>query len=478
VLTPRPKEGWGALEAGLGKHLPVLPASPEGLLRLGRWLEEAPAPSLEAKGAGALPVPQETGPAAAPEPPLLRGSTTPWLDRTPPAPARVSELLEQLRVFLGREGFFWLAACAVFPELHWTITAYLGQRLPGADGAPLLTHCPLPRLARLPWLRHGFMPDWLRLSLIQALEPAREAAVRECLVALLEAALAGGEVGAAELRVATAHGQPLRRLLPPLLEHLRRRASPGSPLRDQLFLRFLQNRPLLAAEAPESLRRLLRERPGQGSSVWRHGKVKDPDMEVASRELIRSSPSTLQVAREKFQQTVHPFIFLGVAVFSGVIWIFIVQNWIFLNIFPGLLIGPGTILELLMQGISKAFSLLWVTCISGVLTWVYFFHAARPKTPVEVVKLRSTWWLAAMTLVSLGWLYLWFFTVIILKVINKRPVGFENINFLYVPMPGWILLMIVVLIDVALLFWLPTLFATPRPYRFIVPGSLILRFHR
>jgi formylglycine-generating enzyme required for sulfatase activity len=275
VLSPRPSGRWGVLEAELEGHLPVLSASPEGLFRLGQWLKGLPAPPLEAAGAGVVP-----------EPALLHGSAAPWLDRTAPAAEVVRELLEQLRAFLGREGFFWLAACAVFPELHWTITAYLGQRLQNDDGEPLLHRCPLLRLARLPWLRHGFMPDWLRLSLIQALEPPQEAAARERLVELLLAAVQGGEVGAAALQVATAHGQPLPRLLPPLLEQLRRRASPISPLRDQLLLRFLLNRPLLAADAPESLRRLLLDPYGQRWRCWRPWSLGGRELGVAGLLLV------------------------------------------------------------------------------------------------------------------------------------------------------------------------------------------------
>ncbi|MFM9101529.1 MAG: hypothetical protein ACKOPS_09395, partial [Cyanobium sp.] len=142
----------------------------------------------------------------------------------------------------------------------------LRQRLRTAEGERLVRRCPLLRLARLPWLRHGFMPDWLRLSLIQAQEPAQQSAVRAALTDLLLAAVEGGEVDGAALRVATTHGQRLPRLLPPLLERLQRRAAPTSPLRDQLFLRFLQQRPLLAADAPESLRSLLRERPAAATA--------------------------------------------------------------------------------------------------------------------------------------------------------------------------------------------------------------------
>ncbi len=247
VLTPRPQARWGAAEQELQELLPVLPVSVEGLLGLGRLLQGAPVG----------PLPAEAQLAPAPEPPLLRGSSTPWLDRSPPSPAVVRQLRAQLRAHLGPEGFLWLAACAVFPELHWTITAYLGQRLHNAAGEPLLRHCPLLRLARLPWLRHGVMPDWLRLPLILALDGPQQAAVRQVLGQLLLSAAEGEEVSAAQLQVATGSSQRLPRLLPPLLEQLRRRASPTSPLHDQLFLRFLQNRPLLAADAPESLRRLL-----------------------------------------------------------------------------------------------------------------------------------------------------------------------------------------------------------------------------
>ncbi|MFN7900755.1 MAG: hypothetical protein ACK5N0_14045, partial [Synechococcaceae cyanobacterium] len=264
VLTPRPRARWGALEAALAEHLPVLPVSVQGLLELGRQLRGAPLGPPLPPNANLPPhanlVP-DANLAPAPEPPLLAGSVAPWLDRTPPAPELVQELLRQLRGHLGPEGFLWLAACAVFPELHWAITAHLGQRLRNAADEPLLRCCPLPRLARLPWLRHGFMPDWLRLPLILKLDHTQQAAVRQALLQLLDNALDQHRQGSPELQVATGLSQRLPRLLPPLLEQLRRRSRPSSPLRDQLFLRFLQHRPLLAADAPESLRRLLPPQP-------------------------------------------------------------------------------------------------------------------------------------------------------------------------------------------------------------------------
>jgi len=41
-----------------------------------------------------------------------------------------------------------------------------------------------------------------------------------------------------------------------------------------------------------------------------------------------------------------------------------------------------------------------------------------------------------------------------------------------VPPGGWITLLVLVILDVALLFWLPTMLASPKSYRFVVPGAL------
>ncbi len=279
ALTPRPRPQWGATEAELGRQLPLLPASAEGLLALGPLL-------LEDSTRTTTPATLATAadPAQPPEPALLRGGAARWLERTPPAAAVVEQLLAELRSYLGADGFSWLAACAVFPDLHWTITAYLGQRLRNAAGQPLIAGCPLLRLARLPWFRLGLLPDWLRLPLVLSLDAEQQGAVRQALTQLLLGAveageLEGGELGTAQLTVASDQGRSLPRLLPPLLERLRRRSGATSPLRDHLFLRFLQNRPLLAADAPESLRRLMPQTPPAGWP-WR------PWRSLGSRGLV------------------------------------------------------------------------------------------------------------------------------------------------------------------------------------------------
>jgi hypothetical protein len=75
--------------------------------------------------------------------------------------------------------------------------------------------------------------------------------------------------------------------------------------------------------------------------------------------------------------------------------------------------------------------------------------------------MKPLWWLAMCLLVMLGWLYQLFFTVFIWQV-RGSPIA----------PGGWIFLMTFVIFDVILLFWLPTLLASPKSYRLVVPGAI------
>lgn len=113
--------------------------------------------------------------------PILRS------DAVPPDPDQES-LITDLRTWLGPRGFYWLAACAAYPELRFAITLYLGLKLTIDRGPilePLYDERLLAQLTLLPWFRIGRMPPWLRRALFAALpEPARKrirAAVDEML---------------------------------------------------------------------------------------------------------------------------------------------------------------------------------------------------------------------------------------------------------------------------------------------------------
>lgn len=96
----------------------------------------------------------------------------------------LAELLDQLRHYLGENGYYWLCACAVAPIVRWELTLLLGEqyylnaRLPPAELPGYIAH-DYPRLAMLPWLRRQYMPDWLRLALLDSLSPRIQEEVRE-----------------------------------------------------------------------------------------------------------------------------------------------------------------------------------------------------------------------------------------------------------------------------------------------------------
>lgn len=169
------------------------------------------------------------------------------------------------------------------------------------------------------------------------------------------------------------------------------------------------------------------------------------------------------------------WVLLGGSVAFGIIWTFILQNWIFLNVFPGLLVGPGlNLAEYLQTGSSPAFSVFWVGCIIALLIWIGTTLTARPQSSTQVRRMQPLWWLAAALLAVFGWLCLSWFTIFRWRYTGTSPIGGSNVHFYPVPAGGWILLMGFVLFDVIMLFWVPTLLASPRTYRLVVPGAVTL----
>jgi type VI secretion system protein ImpL len=158
VLTPEPPAHWGLREKALASQFVVLPATTQGLFALGDYFE--------------LPSQPDTSG-------LARTSA----DQAPPQPDDPRGI-EALRNYLDDPTFRWLAACAIYPELHWDLTLYLGSLPCFSPG--LVTEQNLLKLVRLPWFRRGSIPDELRWALIQELGQDREKAVREAIVDLLE----------------------------------------------------------------------------------------------------------------------------------------------------------------------------------------------------------------------------------------------------------------------------------------------------
>ncbi|MER9133259.1 phosphopantetheine-binding protein [Mesorhizobium sp. M0768] len=208
LLTPVPMAEWGEREMNLSAALgaPIGRATAEGFHdlaagfgtgRIARW---RPPPPVSGGGmvelveriqgwlkaaAGLLGATQSVPP----RPELVRDDDYTMLSDVPPPDEIRNELIADLGKWLGADGFYWLAACAGYPQLRYVITVYLGNRLRGARG-PIYDEEHLAKLCLLPWFWQGRMPPWLRESLFSALTLEQRAAVGEALAAMLLSARA------------------------------------------------------------------------------------------------------------------------------------------------------------------------------------------------------------------------------------------------------------------------------------------------
>lgn len=230
VLTPKAIDQWGYQETELTEKFVVLPATVQGLQHLIRSLHH-----------GKTTLPQEKV-YSPPLPELLRLHPRRWIERTPPKPNEIYAMLLDLQRYLGAAGFYWLSACAVFPKLHWNLTVFLGNALTTESGSPLLNVSSITDLARLPWFRYGYMPDWFRRYLIATLTPNQEQAIRNNLRALLETVVLGGTNKGLELEIVHQHPNLISQLAKPLMHRLSKEAPHHSALKEYIFLSFMLER--------------------------------------------------------------------------------------------------------------------------------------------------------------------------------------------------------------------------------------------
>ncbi len=96
--------------------------------------------------------------------PIFTDHPEDWLEESDPGGNRFTELYPYLRHYLGADGYLCLQACAVYPQTAWNLTASIVAEL-----APERQEGILGRLSLLPWFRHGFLPEWLRIGLVRGL---------------------------------------------------------------------------------------------------------------------------------------------------------------------------------------------------------------------------------------------------------------------------------------------------------------------
>lgn len=245
MLSSKPVGSWGPEDRAIARDLGLSlgRATIEGLTALPELLgldSEADRPQMRAYGfAGG----QDLKPLPSP----LRSDPYRWLASAPPAENRDDwwpALEYRLSLYLDPAGLDWLKALAVYPVLNWDLALYLGRGLRDATGQEFYAEPRLAALTRLPWLREGRMPEWLRDAMIASLDPALRKQVIE-LIAGIVAPEKGADRSVEVLREQNRLASDLGR----------------NPQEDSLFLdTFMEGAESRAIELPQSVHWELRFR--------------------------------------------------------------------------------------------------------------------------------------------------------------------------------------------------------------------------
>lgn len=234
LLTPEAASQWGLREVILAEQFILLPATLEGL--------SAGVDCFE------LPVLSD-----------LRAWQQDGFD-VPPADLEAPGIVDGLRRYLGKETFQWLCACAVYPEIHWDLTLYLGSLACMPEG--LVREENVSKLIRLPWFRSGSMPDDFRWLLIRELDREKERAIRTAIIEMMEKDPPPRETFAADayqlnLVVQRWISRPERKRRSAMLKALKTLPESGA-VRDYTVLRSLEGARVSAVDflLPRRLRRL------------------------------------------------------------------------------------------------------------------------------------------------------------------------------------------------------------------------------
>jgi hypothetical protein len=151
--------------------------------------------------------------ATPPRPALVAHLGIAALQEMAPPPDQQEQLVAELKSWLG-PGFFWFAACGIYPQLRVDLTLWLGRRLhryghPANPG--IFSEDMFSRLCLLPWFRVCHMPDWLRAAAFGALSAREKKMAREVIDEL--AAGRGNQYGSRTLGLqvwqSDWRGQPL-----------------------------------------------------------------------------------------------------------------------------------------------------------------------------------------------------------------------------------------------------------------------------
>jgi uncharacterized caspase-like protein len=163
VITPLQSEDWGAVEARIHYELAFSIASTleGGLHRLCDLLGGTAPTFIRAESSTRI------------TPAFAVSPSSTLVAEDAPAEEEQTALLLDLQLHLGELGFAWLGVCAFFPAMTPQIALYFWRRLVEVSGDVSAGEFEgtYARLATLPWMRYGYMPEWIRRLVIGSLPP-------------------------------------------------------------------------------------------------------------------------------------------------------------------------------------------------------------------------------------------------------------------------------------------------------------------
>ncbi|MFD1162041.1 hypothetical protein [Hwangdonia seohaensis] len=155
ILTPRPTSDWDYREKILSQSFIILPASSSGLIELIDTFEKIKSTQLGAWK-------------------FEHASTGIEL------PDDVNLGIRHLSYQLTPDVFKWLCICAVYPQLFWDLTLYLGDVM--FPGKSIISQQNLLSLLKIPCFNNGFIPLEYREQLTAQLDDATKDEVRKKIV--------------------------------------------------------------------------------------------------------------------------------------------------------------------------------------------------------------------------------------------------------------------------------------------------------
>jgi uncharacterized caspase-like protein len=230
---------------------------------------------------------------------------------------------------------------------------------------------------------------------------------------------------------------------------------------------------LAAGPVIKHLLPLITARPDFMLQLQKRVSVKYPHSDLA----ITLSPAEQFCALFNLRLRRGQWILLGINSLIGVAWVFTLQNWFLCEMLSSELFNMSPLMGNMKCVGGHAFSspasvALWSGCLIAYYIWIVVCSNVKTRNSAEVRKMKSKWWIAASALVAYGW-----FCQLYYPMISYGDGGegrINRINIYIQPLSGTYVFFCfgMVVFNVGLLFWLPTLLASPRSFRLIVPGAV------